>query len=345
MSKRIILLKVALFMVIFSLIFSYLSAVFQPPDSVLFSIDHTFYAQRPNSIDVVYIGASSFTRGIHPLTIWDGFGVTSYVRAMPSNPLPMYFYFLEEFLEYQTPTVVVIDPGKIFVSPYPGDFELRMREGLDPMRLSWVKLQALRDTLSHSQIQTFLSTVFPLIRYHSTWDQLNAGNFDLNKGKEYDFSKGSQLFYIIDKVEFPTDFMKDPGKQFQFSNYDRDAVLYYIKIIELCRKKGIRVLFVTTPQTTWTMARHNTVHRFADRYGVDYLDYNLPENMQQLGLDLSKDFRDTNHLSATGAIKLSQNLGAYLQLKYHLLDKRGQDAYAQWDTDLQLFKQDFANKK
>jgi len=332
-------------MAIFSLIFSYLTIIFRPVSDLSYSINRTFYAQPPNSIDVVYIGASSFASGMHPLTIWRVSGVTNYVRAIPGNPLPMYYYFLQEFFEHQTPVLVVLDPGKLFSAPYQKDFVLYARAGLDPMKFSLVKLQAMQDVISHSQIETIPDTLFPLFRLNSTWNTLSEENFDLTHENEYDYSKGSRLSYVFTKVKFPKNFMNGSGKEIPMKIYNKDALRYYIKIIELCREKGAKVLFVTTPKTTWTWASHNAVQALADQFGLDYLDYDLPENMQPLELDPNRDFYNSSHLSATGAIKLSRYLGAYLQLKYHLPDKRGQDAYAQWDTDLQLFKQDYANKK
>jgi hypothetical protein len=345
MSKRIIFIKVISFVAIFSLIFSYLTTIFQPIDRVSFSINRSFYAQPPHSIDVAYIGASSFMSEIHPLTIWKVSGVTGYVRAIAGNPLLMYYYSLEEFFEYQTPQLVVLDPGKLFPEPYLEDFEVSVRRELDPMKFSVVKLQAMQEALSHSQTQTIPDTLFPLLRFHSTWSTLGEMNFDLNNGKEYDYSKGSRLFYSFKEVKFPKNFMKNPGKGVPIQAYNQEALRYYIKMIELCRKKGVKILFVTTPKTNWSLASHNAVQNFADQFGIDYLDYNLPENMQLLNLDLNKDFWDPNHLSSTGAIKLSKNLGAYLQAKYHFPNKSALDAYAQWNVDLRLFKQNYATKK
>lgn len=92
----------------------------------------------------------------------------------------------------------------------------------------------------------------------------------------------------------------------------------------------------------WDMAKHNGIQAFADELGVEYLDLNLLNNA--VGIDWSTDTRDKgDHVNLAGAIKVTRYVGWYLSKRYHLPDRRKDEAYASWNDSLKRYKKYLAS--
>jgi hypothetical protein len=118
---------------------------------------------------------------------------------------------------------------------------------------------------------------------------------------------------------------------------DPTGLFYYEKIIRLCSENNIDLIFVTTPRLTWNYKQHNGVKELADKYGLTYIDYSLPNNRKIIDFDPSADFYDRLHVNIFGSFKVSNHLGAYLHEHYEFSDKRNDPQYSQWNIDLQYF--------
>ena len=110
-------------------------------------------------------------------------------------------------------------------------------------------------------------------------------------------------------------------------NVNETSAEYFVKIIELCRERGITVVVEKNPSPTWSYEKHCAVSEFCDAHGVDFIDLNMSEYLSAVDLDHSVDFHDTVHLNISGAQKVSRVLGNILAEKYGLQDNRGADGY------------------
>ena len=67
------------------------------------------------------------------------------------------------------------------------------------------------------------------------------------------------------------------------------------------------------------------------------MDLNL--KLEELGIDWKKDSLDGgDHLNLSGAKKATAYLGQYLKDACGLEDRRGQDAYDEWDKKAKKYK-------
>jgi hypothetical protein len=57
----------------------------------------------------------------------------------------------------------------------------------------------------------------------------------------------------------------------------------------------------------------------------------LMKEYEAYGLNLQRDFWDSNHTNVRGSYKLTEYMADYLAEHYHFADKRGQADYADWD--------------
>ena len=59
--------------------------------------------------DVIFIGDCEVYENISPVTLWQEYGITSYIRGSAQQLIWQSYYLLEETLRYETPKVVVFN--------------------------------------------------------------------------------------------------------------------------------------------------------------------------------------------------------------------------------------------
>ena len=126
-----------------------------------------YYREEPDH-DVVFIGDCEVYECFTPPTLWQEYGITSYVRGSAQQLIWQSYYLLEETLKYETPKAVVFNVLSIkYGKP---QNEAYNRITLDGMKWSSSKVDAIYASMTEDE--TFLSYVFPLLRYHSRWSEI-----------------------------------------------------------------------------------------------------------------------------------------------------------------------------
>jgi 2-hydroxy-3-keto-5-methylthiopentenyl-1-phosphate phosphatase len=100
------------------------------------------------------------------------------------------------------------------------------------------------------------------------------------------------------------------------------AMYYLDKICELCKEKDIPLVLVSSPSAVnMNYPKHNTLKDYADKHGLDYIDFNVLAN--EINLDWSQDTGDKgDHINAYGGEKTTRYLMKYLKENYDLPDHR-----------------------
>lgn len=337
-TRKRIVFRGMIFLAIFCLLFFIASEVFRikpgGSDATRERVQ-AFYQLPQHSIDVLFIGASTLRNGISPLGIWGAYGVPSYTLASGyQNPLVSYYYLVEA-LKYQQPKVVVLDASWLIRSIEVDANETFLRLSVDPLRFSLNKLRLIEEIVSRSSNQTAASYLFPLLRYHARWKELTRDDLFFYSREFENRYKGQGLSFKKTPLSFSETAFSTTDRS---ARIDDEARLYYLKFIRLCEQNGIPVIMINTPRIGWDLSKHNAVKSFADKYGILYLDYSTPELLAEIGFNSSADFHDYDHLNIYGAQKVSNHLGAFLQMTFDLPDKRNDPAYAQWNDDLAAFQ-------
>ena len=118
--------------------------------------------------DVLFIGDCEVYENISPVTLWQDYGITSYVRGSPQQLIWHSYYLMEETLKYEKPEAFVFNVLSMkYGEP---QSEAYNRLALDGMRWSSSKVQSVRAAMTEEE--DFLSYVFPLLRFHSRWSEL-----------------------------------------------------------------------------------------------------------------------------------------------------------------------------
>lgn len=304
---------------IFVIIFGILTAVFEPKWNYYGNQTQTrvqaFYRQEKNTHDVIYLGSSFSYCGISPLKIWEEQGISGYVFSNPAQKAWISAYYLEEALKYQTPKVVVYEAGAILDEEETD--EGHNRKNIDYLRWSPTKLKAIL-TVCKNTGESKKEYLFPLLRFHSRWSDLDQTDFHLAWDSSY-YLMGTAL-----KLTTRPASDKAIGKYERWKageNKDLNGEIglkcetAVLKMKEMCEAKGVSFQLVRMPSMQWSPEAGETVRKFADENSIPFLDMNLYRD--EIGINWKTDTHDKGmHLNILGCGKASSFLGKYLKENY-----------------------------
>lgn len=316
------ILKPIAFFLIFALIFCELNWVFLPKyveRNEEYPVTNTFrqfYEMDRDTVDVLMIGTSVPATGFCPQVLYDNYGITAYNLGSTRQSVLVSYYWLKEALRFQKPKVVMFDTKFLF-ERNPGDpfnsTEASIRKSMDYMQWSSVKQEAVKDICERDKSQTYLSYVFPLLRYHDRWEELDELDM-LSEGSLSNDLKGYILLPQYGRKSFDTYVQSNTEERCEMVPLMRE---YLDKIVQLCDEEGIELVLMTFPETGMTDGVNNTLSEYAAQKGLDY--YNLCEDslFNSIGAHLPEE-NIVGHENFLGAQKMTNYVGRILSEKYQV---------------------------
>ncbi len=335
MKKVSKIIKCIIFFIIGIIIFQLLTVIFVPKNLEGITMKK-FYGEEKNKIDVLTIGSSTIRSSYSPMDVWDKYGITSYSLGTSNQTIGLSYYMILEALKYQDSKVIVLDFDDVFVE----DMENAYRKTLDNMKLDDVKIKALFDSKIYNLSENKLSYMFPLLRYHTRWNELEENDFcNINKNKDYERTiKGNVISFYKDPYK-DNNYMKEKGKKEKISEEN----LYYIdRIVNLCKDRNIKMLWVAVPSSSdWSLEKNRTVEELANKYKIKFVDYNLDSKIKELKIDWNNDTPDKGvHLNSYGAKKISNDIGKILNEEYNLKNHKNDKNYKEWNKQTKKYKKE-----
>lgn len=323
--KRKIVLKIIVFNFIGLWILLGLNSLLKPA-TLQAKIIKGFYDEPKNSLDVVYFGDSSIYRGVSPLEIWKEYGITGYDFATPTQRVWDSYYSMKEIFQYQKPKVMVLDINQFFSDkPMKKAYKSLL---YDNMKFGIPKLEGIMDSVQKNNFGNKMGFLFPILKFHSRWSELNKNDFtEYKKTYAYNF-KG----YSIVKTKKAFDEENFEAKD--DNNVIPETVYKYLaKIKELTQENNSELLLVSIPNPiTINDEKVKQVNEWAEENKVKFINFN---NTDLITIDWKKDTGDKGvHLNINGARKVSKYLGQYLVDNFQLKDHRGEAEYEKWNSDL-----------
>ncbi len=266
--------------------------------------------------DVLFLGDCEVYECYTPPTLWAEYGITSYIRGTPQQLVWHSYYLLEETLRYETPRAVVFN---VYAMRYgEPQNEAYNRVLLDGMRFSDVKLRAVLASMTEEE--SLASYLFPLLRYHSRWSELEAADL------QYLFHRDSVTHngYLMQTAVVPKE-LDIEGEPLSDPTLPEICFAYLDRMRELCEEKGIQLILVKAPTNFWGYYWYDEWEEqmvsYAGEHGLPY--YNFIPLADEIGLDWSTDTYDGGaHLNVSGAEKLTSYFGAILRETFGLEDHR-----------------------
>lgn len=301
------------------------------------------YYDNAGGNDVVFIGDCEVYENFSPITLWEEYGITSYIWGSPQQMIWQSYYMMEEVFRHETPKVMVFSvlAMKYDTNESTGSQTRREaynRMALEGMRWSPSKWKAISASLTEEEKiwGGHLSYLFPLLRYHDRWSELGADDF------RYLFTRPqvSDNGYLMQTGVKP---MTDAHVAPPLSDYALgDNSWYYLdKMVELCRSHGTQLVLVKSSglYPVWWWEWDEQVKAYAEENDLLYV--NMLEFEEEIGIDWTMDTYDTGlHLNVWGAEKAASWFGKILREDCGVPDRRDDEGIsALWAEKCQTYHQ------
>ncbi len=325
-------LSVTAVLLVFALAVSLATALLQPKYMTEL-VEGSFISQyyREDKLhDVIFIGDCEVYANFSPMELYRQAGITAYIRGSSQQLMWQSYYVLKETFRYESPQVVVLNVNAMrYGEPVS---EAYNRLTIDQMRWSAEKVGIIRASMLEEE--DFLSYVFPILRYHSRFDELTQEDF------QYLFQVKDNTFngYQMNKEVRPLENL--PRKRI-LDNYQFPEICYsYLDQIRLlCQEHGAQLILVKAPSAYpyWYEEYDAQMEEYAEKHGLTF--YNFLDYVEEMGIDYSTDTYDAGlHLNLDGAEKLSAFFAQLLSQEHGVPDRRTDGEIAPiYDEKLRLY--------
>ncbi|MBQ6165445.1 MAG: hypothetical protein IJK23_13320 [Clostridia bacterium] len=274
---------------------------------------HSFFALPENSVDVLFFGSSEMYCAVDSDRLYSKYGVNAWNFGSAGQTMAVTPYYLYEALKTQSPQTVAVEVGGIFYKNSDLDAS-EIAWNYAPMPLTKEKIASLEQVLG-SKTKAHLHAFFPLLVYHDRWRVLNHqgdsdAGFDIDyvfHPEKYDglYPRGFSAYQNIHQQNY--DFAHSDTALKEIPEESRNAV---DAIAEACRRQNIRLLFFRSPAVVWTRGESESVRRFMEGRGLEFIDLN--DRADELSVSGKTDFCDGKHVSLFGAVKVTDFLAKIL---------------------------------
>ena len=297
-----------------------------------FQAEEGFYHERKDSLDAVYIGASSVHAFWEPPIAWKkwGIAVRSYsIDALPSKSLP----FLITEIDKTQPNALLIISLNTFKSINVNDVQIH--RSTNYLRFSLNKMNAIHSLANDAGYKGFdqIQFYFPIIRFHSRWSELNSWDFNHT---DNGLKNGLVYTPYLQNVS-------DVTANYYFVTEEQDLpqarAAFLEEFLNFLDESGHDVLFVSSPMAAGNNMR---TYRLLNRMGTIIKDHgypylNLINAIDEMEIQTETDFYNNYHTNVHGALKFTDYLAQYLVDNYEFSDKRGQPGWESWDEAIDLY--------
>ena len=283
----------------------------------------SYYDSEKNH-DVIFLGDCEVYENFDPAVIYEKTGLKTYIRGSAQQLIWQSYYLLEDTLRYETPKAVVFNVLSMKYNEPQNEAYNRLT--LDGMEWSTAKVGAINASMTEDE--SFVTYVFPILRYHDRLRDLTSEDFKYFFGSPQITTDGA---YLRDGVLAVDD--EPVAKPLVNDNFGETAWEYMEKIRLLCEENGITLILIKAPSVypTWYTEWDERISDYADEHDLTYL--NLYDRRDDAGISFKTDTYDGGlHLNRGGAQKLSRYFAPLLEdaisgQKPAVVDRRGPEYY------------------
>ena len=286
-----------------------------------------YYANAGGN-DVIFIGDCEVYETFSPVTLWQEYGITSYIRGSPQQTIWQSYFLMEETFRYEVPRVMVFNVLSMKYDTVESTGNQTRREAynrmtLDGMRWSGSKYRSILASMTREERQwdALISYLFPLLRYHDRWSELTWEDFRYLFHREAVSDNG----YLMQTGVKP---LTDAHVSAPLADYTLGDTswAYLEKMRLLCEEMGTQLVLIKAPvlYPVWWWEWDEQVERYARDHGLLYI--NMLTYAEEIGINWNTDTYDTGlHLNVWGAEKASVWLGQVLAEQCGVPDRREED--------------------
>ncbi len=280
--------------------------------------------------DVIFIGDCEVYENFIPAVLWEEYGINSYIRGSAQQLIWQSYYLLEDTLRYETPDVVVFN---VLAMKYDEpQKETYNRMTIDGMEWSMAKVNSIFASMTEEE--TFLDYLFPILRYHSRWDELTSDDITYM----FDADSVSYNGYYMRVDSLPVDTI--PAEQILPDYEFGENAYYYLELMtELCEENDIELILIKAPSLypAWYDEWDEQMIEYSEEHDLTYINY--LDLIEEVGIDWNTDTYDAGlHLNLYGAEKLSIAFGEFLVEEVGLESRQDEEELSSlWDIKLEAY--------
>jgi hypothetical protein len=325
-------IRISLILIIFIGCFILLNMLLQPKyaTSLVEGSMIAQYYDESKDHEVIFIGDCELYANFSPMVMYESAGIKAYVRGSSQQMIWQSYYILKETLKYEKPKIVIFNINSIRYDKQSEEVsEAYNRLTIDQMKWSQEKIDIINASMTEEE--TFLSYVFPILRYHSRYDKLTSEDFEYLFKKKHNTHNG----FLINKHIKGVNNLPTPKKLGNYE-FNKESLNYLELILKLCEENDIKLILVKAPSLYphWYEEYEQQVIAFAEENNVAY--YNFIKYSEEIGIDYTTDTYDGGlHLNLSGATKLSKFFANILKSNYDLTNYQGDPIY---EEKLKIYK-------
>ncbi|MCH5274578.1 MAG: SGNH/GDSL hydrolase family protein [Lachnospiraceae bacterium] len=287
-----------------------------------------FYAEPEDTIDVVMIGSSPVYPCYAAPQLWGEHGIAAYPLSSNVQRPKAAVYLVKEALKTQSPSLFIFELRQFTAADsYMMTYYMEFSRGVtDNLKYSVNRIDMIRALVPEEDRYSYY---FDIFKYHSNWRSLILS--DQRTAFIYERLHPLKGLLIHEEVV--------PGEKKDYSDITEELAIppeqeeVLCELMTYLKENELQALFIVSPMvlTKELTMQFNYMERIITENGGTFLDLN--DYYEEIGLDFARDFYDGgSHTNASGSEKCTAFLGAYLEENYHFTDKRGDEAYAEWDV-------------
>lgn len=290
-----------------------------------------YYREETFDHQVIFVGDCEVYENFSPITLWEEYGIKSYIRGSAEQTIWQSYYLMEDSIRKEKPDVFVYNV--LSMKDEDAASEAYNRLNLDGMEWSQSKWNAIHASMTEDE--SIIDYIFPILRYHQRWSELTSEDFQYMFGGKPQLSHNGFLMRVD---EWPVTSIPDatPLSNYQFSE---KCYEYLDKMVELCQDNDVKLILIKAPSLypAWYDQWDQQMVNYAKEKGIDYV--NFLDLLDEVGLDFEHDTYDGGlHLNLSGAEKLSTYFGQYLKDHYSLEDGRDDHAsLVRWQQKVDFY--------
>lgn len=272
----------------------------------------SFYDEPKNSLDIIFMGSSLGYSSFNPLIFNSVLNLNSYNLGTATQDIKQIYYNLDEVLEYQKPSMVIVEAYSLDINDESEEERLGfLFENLDYQKMSFRKLVAANNQFI--SLKNKINAVSPLIRNHNEWSNIEF----IQDNIQFEYERNRFLGYKLENRQVKQKVLeKAIDKAPDEYILPEENKAYFRKLSNLCKTNDIKLLVVRAPvllsnyKKEYYDRAYQSTKELCESEDIEYIDYNM--QWKNLLFDNSY-FSDAIHLNYKGAIKISEHLASQLK--------------------------------
>lgn len=291
-----------------------------------------FYELEKGSVDVLILGSSHAFQDFNTGTLWQEYGMASYILAGSIQPMWNTYYYLKEALKTQTPELIVLEG---YLTTYDQEFidDSRIIKNNYGLKWSADKINSIKISSPEDRWDEFL---LEYIQYHTRYTELDSCDFLYSQGNPFFNDWKGFLPNMATTPHESIDVSSVAEKNYLYEKTEK----YYRKTIELAQEHNIPIVIIISPYAGITkehQKKYNAASDIAAEYNVPFINCNLL--LDETGIDYSTDASDSAHLNYRGNQKFSSYIGTYLKSNFEISERTGDPKYDTWQKQADFIEQ------